>query len=86
MLLELIFLPFSFAFDVEPPVYTVWVTTAFFVLDLLLNFRTGFYFDGTVVRRADMIVYLLSTAFKAVLTLGLKTRFVKSHEDLLFEP
>lgn len=56
ILMESVVLPLGLAFNVYPPDGVMWISTAFFLPDIVLNFCTGFYHNGMLIMRQKIIV------------------------------
>lgn len=54
---ESVVVPLSMAFEVQPPDWSQWILTAYFAADCILNFFTGYFVDGTLVMKQDMILW-----------------------------
>lgn len=56
ILLESLILPMGLCFNMYPPNFIMWISTAFFTPDLILNFFTGFYSNGLLIMRQRLIL------------------------------
>eukprot|EP00928_Gymnodinium_smaydae_P010357 TRINITY_DN13899_c0_g1_i1.p1 TRINITY_DN13899_c0_g1~~TRINITY_DN13899_c0_g1_i1.p1 ORF type:complete len:796 (+),score=72.49 TRINITY_DN13899_c0_g1_i1:48-2390(+) len=56
ILSEAVLVPLSMAFDVDFDEGVAWVMTAFFMIDIFLNFATGFFHEGCLVMKQVLIV------------------------------
>ena len=55
--IEMLVIPVTICFPWRPPRMYDLATTAVFVVDVILNFRTGFYYYGTMVMKGNVIAY-----------------------------
>jgi hypothetical protein len=69
VLAEAILVPFSLAFEKEPPAWSNWTTFCYWAVDILLNFTTGYFEDGVLMMKQDKICwhYLRTWLFVDVL-------------------
>jgi hypothetical protein len=55
ILMEAVVLPMGICFNAYPPDGIMWISTSFFLPDIILNFFTGFYLNGLLVMRQTSI-------------------------------
>lgn len=65
ILMESVILPLGLCFEIYPHEGVLWVSTGFFLPDIVLNFLTGFYHNGLLIMRQRAIIkhYLLGWFF-----------------------